>query len=160
MLSIIAAQSRNHVIGRDGDLPWHLPADLRHFRQLTSGHTVIMGRKTFDSIVSRLGHPLPGRRNVVLTRDRMFHYPGVDTVHDIDALDQYNDAFVIGGEQVYRVLFDRAIRLYITEVAADVMGDTYFPTINPHDWREISRETHAADATHEYDYAFVEYERV
>lgn len=160
MISIVVSASDNHVIGSDGELPWYLPADLRHFRRITMGHTVVMGRKTFDSIMARLGHPLPDRRNVVVTRDPAFAYDGVTVIHDVRSLSEIaGDVFVIGGGEIYRQTIDQTDTLYVTEVHASIQGDVTFPAIDPHVWREISRETHTRDDKNQYDYDFVTYER-
>jgi dihydrofolate reductase len=130
LIAIVAALSRNRVIGRDGDLPWHLPGDLKHFKELTSGGTVVMGRKTYESLPERF-RPLPNRRNVVLTRNG-FDAPGADVRHSLDeALEQ--DCFVIGGGSLYAQALPLADRLHLTEVEADVPGDTFFPATP--DWR-------------------------
>lgn len=157
-LQIIAAVARDGIIGSNNDLPWYLPADLRHFKEVTMGHTVVMGRKTFESILQRLGKPLPDRKNVVITRDRLFSYPGVTIIHDVADISKLGDCFVIGGAEIYRQTIDMADRLYITEVHADIEGDTFFPDINS-SWKEISREQHQADDKNQYDYDFVVYER-
>lgn len=160
MISLIAAKAQNGVIGSKNDLPWYLPADLRRFKELTTGHTVVMGRKTFESIVARLGHPLPNRQNVVVTRDSSFAYDGVQVVHDTDAIRQLDDVFVIGGGELYAATVDFADRLLVTEIHADIPGDVYFPTIDPKKWREVSRETYERDDKNQYDFDFVELERV
>lgn len=129
MVNIIAAVSNNGVIGIDNKLPWHLPADLKHFKELTTGHTVVMGRKTFESI----GKPLPSRTNIVLTRDRSFKHDGVLVTHDFNTI--YNlkkEVFVIGGKDIYELFINEADKLYITRVHANVHGDTYFPYIPKH----------------------------
>ena len=160
MLNYVVAKSENGVIGANGDLPWHLPADLKHFRDLTLGHTVVMGRKTFESIVARLGTPLPGRTNVVVTRNHKFAYPGVEVVYDTDeVLALEGDIYNIGGAELYRALFDRAQRLYVTQVHCSISGDAYFPSIDPERWRETDREEHDRDEKHLYGYDFVTYER-
>ena len=160
MLSIVVAVSRNHVIGADNALPWYLPADLRHFKQLTLGHTVVMGRRTFESILVKLGHPLPDRHSVVVTRDINYRYDKVQIVHDVYSLTELaDDIFVIGGAQIYRQTMAMADRIYVTEIHADIQGDTVFPEIGP-EWREVSREKHSADDKNPYDYDFVVYERV
>lgn len=163
MISHVVAMARNRVIGRTNDLPWYLPADLRHFKQLTLHHTVLMGRKTFDSIFGRLGKPLPERRSIVVSRS-VNDLPGVEVVSDIEHvlahLDPSEEVFVIGGASIYERTLDSADRLYITEIAADANGDTYYPDFNAAGrWREVSRETHVKDERNPYDYSFVLYER-
>ncbi len=160
MISLIVAKSDNDVIGSHDGLPWYLPADLRHFKQLTTGHTVVMGRKTFDSIISRLGHPLPERRSIVVTRDVEFAYDDVEVIHDVASIRKLADrVFVIGGGEIYRQTIDHADVLYVTEVHADIDGDVTFPTIDAQVWRETSREPHVRDDKNQYDYDFVTYER-
>ncbi len=160
MISLIVAKSDNDVIGSHDGLPWYLSADLRHFKQLTTGHTVVMGRKTFDSIISRLGHPLPERRSIVVTRDVEFAYDDVEVIHDVASISKLADrVFVIGGGEIYRQTIDHADVLYVTEVHADIDGDVTFPTIDAQVWRETSREPHVRDDKNQYDYDFVTYER-
>ncbi len=160
MIAIVVAVAEGNVIGSKNDLPWYLPADLQHFKEITTGHTVVMGRTTFESIVERLGKPLPNRRNIVLTRDLHFVYDDVEVCHDtadIPRLDR--DVYVIGGAQIYAATLERADRLYVTEVKARIQGDAYFPAIDTDAWREVSREPHMADAKNQYNYDFVVYER-
>ena len=164
-LAIIVAAARNGVIGRNNALPWHLPEDLQYFRRVTMGKPVIMGRKTFESI----GRPLPGRSNVVISRDPQFCADGVSVVDSLDAAlalasdialtDGVDELVVIGGEQIYREALPRARRLYLTEVHADVEGDAVLPSMRREEWREVSRERHGASETNPYDYSFVVLER-
>jgi len=141
VIAMIAALSRNRVIGRDGDLPWHLPADLKHFKATTLGKPVIMGRKTFDSI----GKALPGRRNIVISQSRTAWPDGVIGVPSLDqAVAEAGAAdpaeiMIIGGGSVYRAALERASRLYLTEVDVEIDGDTLFPEVPDGAWREISR---------------------
>lgn len=158
MISLIVAKANNNVIGSKNDLPWYLPADLRHFKDITTGHTVLMGRTTFNSILSRLGKPLPNRENVVITRDEDFTYHEVTVIHSIDDIKTLGDVFVIGGAEIYRQTINIADRLYVTEVHADIDGDTYFPALSV-SWKEVSRESHTADDKNPHDYDFVIYER-
>ena len=157
MLSFVVAKSSNNVIGDDNSLPWYLPADLKHFKQITTGQNVVMGRKTFDSIIRSLGKPLPNRKNIVLTRQASFSYPGVDVIHTLD--DVPSDAMVIGGGELYRQLIDKAGTLYVTEVHAVINGSVTFPDINLDKWREKSRESHTSDERNQYDFDFVTYVR-
>ncbi|HQV90896.1 MAG TPA: dihydrofolate reductase [Phycicoccus sp.] len=151
-VTLIAALGRNRIIGRDGTMPWHLPEDLKHFKALTMGHPMVMGRKTFDSI----GRPLPGRRSIVITRDREWRVPGVEVAHSFDeALDLAGPAdrvFVIGGGEVYAVALPFADHLELTEVDAEPEGDTWFPEWDPAQWREVARDQRDG-------YAFVSLER-
>jgi dihydrofolate reductase len=141
-LVLVYARAANGVIGRDGTLPWHLPADLRHFKALTSGKPMIMGRKTFESFPA----PLPGRRHIVLTRDRAWHAAGAEVAHTPDqALDLAGDTdvSVIGGAEVFAVFDQRASRIELTEIHAEFAGDTVMPPPGPA-WREVGREEHPA----------------
>lgn len=161
MIAFIVARAENDVIGSRNDLPWYLPDDLKRFKELTTGHTVVMGRKTFDSIVSRLGHPLPNRENIVVTRQEDFQYDGVTTLHDVDEIAKLSgDVYVIGGAELYRATFHMADTLYITEVLAEISGDTYFPVVKPSEWREVAREHHDKDERHFAAFDFVQYERI
>ncbi len=158
-LSIIAAVAENGVIGHGGRLPWHLPADLARFKALTTGHAIIMGRRTFESI----GRALPGRRSVVLTGDPGYRPAGVTVAHSLaEAMDGCageSEAFVIGGASVYGEALPLAERVYITEVGAEVEGDTFFPDTGLAGWRLVEESEHAADATNAYRMRFLVYER-
>jgi dihydrofolate reductase len=159
-VSILAAVAANGVIGRDNDLPWHLPADLRRFKETTVGHTIVMGRKTYDSI----GRPLPKRRSIVVTRNRQLQIDGVDVVHSIEeALDLAAGegvVFIIGGATIYHAAMTLADELAITHVHAEVDGDTGFPRIDSDTWVEVDREDHPADDRNEHAYSFVTYRRM
>jgi dihydrofolate reductase len=159
MISIIAAMAENRVIGRENSLPWHLPNDLKHFKRLTSGHAIIMGRKNYESI----GRPLPERTNIVVTRTPHYPAPGCTVVHSIDdaliAAGNDPEVFIIGGAELYAQTLGRARRLYLTEIHAHVPGDTYFPAFDLNTWHEQSRAKHEADATHPFAYSFVTLER-
>lgn len=165
IVSLIVSKAKDNVIGvlKENDQPWYLPADLRRFKELTIGKTIIMGRKTYESIVShRGGKPLPDRTQIVLTRDPDFTAPGVFVVRTMDeALRTIEDdeAFVIGGASVYAQAMPLADRLYITEVDATVAGDVFFPMIEASEWREVFREQHDKDEKNHYNYSFVTYER-
>ena len=139
-ISMIVARSRNHVIGRDNQMPWKISADLQFFKRVTMGHPVIMGRKTWESI----GRPLPGRRNIVVSRNVDLQLAGAEVVHSLDAalntLSEFPRVFVIGGEQLFKQAFDKADRLYITEIDLDIDGgDTFFEVPNLSDWQEVER---------------------
>ncbi len=159
LISIIAAMAENRVIGRNNALPWHLPEDLKRFKRLTLGHAVIMGRRNYESIA----RPLPGRRNIVVTRHPDYAAPGCVVVHSLDealsAAGDDEEIFVIGGAELYAQFLPRAARLYLTLVHAEVDGDTLFPAFDWNEWRETARERHAADARHAYAYSFVVLER-
>jgi dihydrofolate reductase len=161
-LTLIVARARNGVIGRDNQLPWRLPEDLAFFKRTTMGAPIVMGRKTHESI----GRVLPGRRNIVVTRDAKKRFPGCDTVTSLDAAlalaaqDQAPEAFLIGGAQLYVEGIEKAQKLIVTEIAADFEGDATFPAPDPRHWRERSRDTHRANPPNEFDFAFVTYERI
>ncbi|MES2884289.1 MAG: dihydrofolate reductase [Pseudomonadota bacterium] len=158
-LNLIVAHDENHLIGRDGDLPWRLPNDLKHFKALTLGQTVLMGRKTWESLPRR---PLPGRDNRVLTRSADYAAEGAAVFTDLAvalAAPAQGELFVIGGAALYRLCLPLATRLYITEVQTSGDGDTHFPPYSRADYREIARERHPADATHAVAYSFVTLER-
>ena len=158
-VSLIAAMAENRVIGVNNTLPWRLPADLRHFRQLTTGHHVIMGRRNYESI----GKPLPDRTNIVVTRNTEYRAPGCEIKHSlVDALQDIQDdteVFVIGGAEIYRQAMSDADRIYLTLVHANISGDTFFPEFDTREWNEISRTRHKADEKNPHAYSFVTYDR-
>ena len=158
-VSLVVAASTNNVIGRDRGLPWHLPDDLRHFKRLTVGKPVVMGRRTYESI----GRPLPDRQNIVMTRDADYVAEGCDVVTSVDeALDTARGAeevMVIGGGQVYRDFLPRADRIYLTRVQADVEGDTFFFDIDQTRWQSVSSKHHDADAKHAYAFDLMVFDR-
>ncbi len=158
-LSLVVAASSNNVIGSDGGLPWHLPDDLRHFKRLTTGKPVIMGRRTFESI----GRPLPDRRNIVMTRQTDYAAHGCEVVSSVsEALELVHgvdEVMIIGGGQVYRDFLPHADRIYLTRVQADVGGDTYFPGIDENGWHRVMSEHHAADERHAYAFDLMVFER-
>lgn len=159
IVSLIAAVSDNGVIGRDGGLPWRLPADLRFFKLTTLGHTVIMGRKTWDEI----GKPLPNRRNVVVTRNDARTFPGATRAPDLAAAlalaAAEDEVFVIGGGELYRQALPLADRLYLTHVHAEIEGDTRFPEWDPPEWSVAWEERHEADERHPYAFTIRRYDR-
>lgn len=151
MIALIAAISKNGIIGKENALPWYLPEDLKHFKMLTTGKIVLMGRKTFESILKRLGKPLPNRTNVIITRqglalnDPRLSLGDVKIYSSIDeALTHHagEEIMVAGGGEIFRQTIARADKLYITEVDQTVKGDVYFPRIDPRIWKETERETH------------------
>ena len=164
-LAAIVAAAENGVIGRNNALPWHLPGDLQYFKRVTMGKPIIMGRKTFESI----GKPLPGRSNIVITRDAQFQADGVRAVNslaaalrvaeDIALIDGVDEVVVIGGAEIYRESLSQASRLYLTQVHARVEGDAYMPEVEWSDWRETAREHFPAQGANPYDYSFVVFER-
>ena len=161
IISAIVATAKNNVIGRNNEIPWHLPADLQYFKKTTLGHHIIMGRKSFESI----GRPLPKRTNIVITRDPFFVASGCVVVHSLQEalyLAEANgeeEAFVIGGGEIYNMAMPLLDKIYLTEVDVKMAGDVFFPEINPGEWLETKREPHKADEKNRYDYAFVVMER-
>ena len=157
---LIAALAANRVIGNLNALPWRLPADLKRFKALTMGHPVLMGRKTHESI----GRPLPGRRNLVITRNRDFEAPGCEVVHSLEeaiaACRAADEIFVIGGAELYREALARADCLEFTEIHAEFEGDATFPEFPMVQWRETTREVHREQADIAFGYDFVRYERI
>ena len=161
MLSIIVAKAKNNVIGKDNSLIWHLPEDLKRFKQITTGHTIIMGRKTFES----LGRVLPNRHHVVLCNDMEMDIndENVEVLKDISMLDKYiaeeKENFVIGGATMYKLLMPYCTKMYITEIDKDFEGDVSFPEIDKNIWKEISREKGPEDGVNDFDYDYVTYEK-
>ncbi|MFP4639515.1 MAG: type 3 dihydrofolate reductase [Guyparkeria sp.] len=163
-VSLIAAMARNQVIGRNNQLPWRLPADLKHFKQVTMGKPLIMGRRTFESI----GRPLPGRTNIVLTRDESFSADGVTIVYTInDALseaeahlDESKEVMVMGGADIYYQFLPRADRMYLTLVELEVAGDAHFPAYVPDEWELVEASRFEADEKNPYNYQFLTFDRV
>lgn len=160
-LSVVVAVARDNAIGRNGDLLCHLPADLRHFKNLTSGHTVVMGRRTFDSLPKGA---LPNRRNIVITRNPAFSAPGTETAASIEVLPGMiapdETVFVIGGEQIYRQLLPLATELCLTRIEASFPdADTFFPVFDENEWEETWREAHEPDEKNAYPYTFLIYRR-
>lgn len=157
----MAAKASNNIIGKDNTLVWHLPADLKFFKQTTKGHTLIMGRKTFES----LANPLPHRDSWIVTRNKKYQCTGATVFHSLaSALRTAEEKgletiFLLGGGEIYKQSMDIADRMIITEVHHEFEGDTYFPPIDPAIWKEVSREEHKADEKNKYDFAFVQYER-
>ena len=161
MVSLIVAISSNGVIGRDGDLPWHLPADLRHFKKTTMGHHLIIGRATWDEV----GKPLPGRIMVVVTRNRSFNVDGVLVAHSVEEalslVRNDDEPFIGGGAEIYRQALEAGMvdRLYITRVHTEVEGDTFFPSIDLGKWLLADQVDHPADEKNEHPYTFECYDR-
>ena len=156
MIALVVAMAENRVIGKENKLIWHLPADLKFFKNLTTGHPIIMGRKTFKSI----GKPLPNRTNIVITRQADFTAEGCLVAHSLTealmlAQQLDSDIFVIGGAEIYKQAMFLADTIYLTEVHHTFEGDTFFPEIDSILWQETSREEHKADEKNPYDYAFV-----
>lgn len=161
MLSIIVAVAKNNVIGKDNKLIWHLPEDLKRFKRLTTGHTIIMGRKTFES----LGRVLPNRKHVVLCNDAELSIEdeNVKVLDDISKLDKYetseDENFIIGGASIYKLLLPKANKLYITKINQEFEGDVFFPEIDENEWQVVEREKGVKDEKNPYDYEYVTYVR-
>lgn len=164
MFSIIVAMDRNALIGKNGNLPWHLPEDLKYVRNVTMGHTIVMGRKNFESI----GRPLPGRTNVVLTRNRSFSAGGYHVVHSVqdvfDLCRKDEEVFIFGGADIYKLFFPYVKRMYVTRVfhefnVSPADNPVYFPPYDESEWKEISADYRQKDANNPYDFAFHVYER-
>jgi dihydrofolate reductase len=164
IISLIAALSENFIIGKNNDLPWHLPDDMKFFMQTSKGHHCIMGRKNYDSIPDKF-RPLPNRTNIVVTRQKGFKAPGCIVVNSIDkALEIARsngevEAFIIGGAEIYRQGMEVTQRMYLTEIKATIEGDTHFPEFKKEDWKEVKRNHHPADDKHQYAFDFVVYQR-
>jgi len=159
VISIISAMAPNRVIGRNNKLPWHLPADLQHFKQITMGKPMIMGRKTWESLPGLL----PGRPHIVLTRDAGYTAEGAKVAHSLEQALHFADAstevMIVGGANLYTQALSIAQRLYLTEIDVDVDGDTWFPEFDRKQWREIDREEHGADERNTSDYRFITLEK-
>lgn len=162
MISIIAGIGRNNEIGKSNTLLWHLPADLMYFKKITSGKTIIMGRKTFESI----GRPLPNRQNIVITRDTSFTKEGIAVAHSLTQAISLSgnspegEIFIIGGAEIYKQAIDLADKLYITHInAEDKDADAFFPVIDKNIWHEVSRTENKADDKNPFDYSFVIYKK-
>lgn len=161
MLSIIVAVAKNNVIGKDNKLIWHLPEDLKRFKRLTTGHTIIMGRKTFES----LGRVLPNRKHIVLCNDAEMNIDdeNVEVIDSIDKIEKYENSeeenFVIGGASIYKLLLPKASKLYITKINQEFDGDVYFPEIDENEWKIVEREQGIKEEKNPYDYEYITYVR-
>lgn len=159
LLSLIAAMDKNRVIGTNGRLPWHLPADMKHFRTTTQHKPIIMGRKTLESI----GRPLPKRHNIILTRNPSYTFAGCTIVHSLEeaiaAAGDAEETIIGGGSQIYTLFLPLAHRLYLTFVDTEIEGDVYFPTWAADKWQETKRQLHAADDRHAYSFSIVQLDR-
>ncbi|WP_214070194.1 dihydrofolate reductase [Mucilaginibacter sp. dw_454] len=157
-VSIVVAISENHAIGKDNQLLWHLPKDLKHFKEITSGGTVIMGRKTYDSV----GRPLPNRRNIIVTRQQI-EIEGCEVVNSLqaalDLCQGTEEVFIVGGAEIYKQAMLLTDRIYLTIVHANIEGDTYFPEINADIWKETERADHEADEKNALPFSFITLER-
>lgn len=159
MLTLIAAAGENNELGKNNDLVWHLPDDFKRFKKITSGHHIIMGRKTFDSFPQ----PLPNRTHVVITRQENFKKPGIIVVHSLErAIELTKDdpqPFVIGGGEIYKMAIDVADKIELTRVHGEFEADTFFPEIDESQWKLISEEYHEKDEKHKYAFTYLTYER-
>jgi len=159
--SIIVAESINHVIGNQGKLPWHMPADMKHFRNITMGHHVIMGRKTFESIP----HGLPGRKLIVLSQQANYHAENTTVVPNFESAFQIaqqahaTEVFIAGGAAIYQEALGWADKIYLTRIEAEIAGDAFFPALNERDWIKVSSMYHPPDIHHAYGYDFIELKR-
>lgn len=161
MISIIVAKAKNGVIGKEGVLPWDIPLDLKHFAQITKGHTVVMGRKTYESIIQRLGHALPNRKNIVITSQTAFSASDCTVMHSVEgAIKQFSgggeEVFVIGGSEIYKQFLPVTGKLYITEISLECAGDAFFPDYTASDWELVSTELHHKFDGNPCDFAFLE----
>jgi dihydrofolate reductase len=160
MISMIVAMADNRAIGKDNELLWHLPKDFQHFKSVTMGKPIIMGRKTFESI----GKPLPGRKNIVITRNNDFAAEGVVVVHSIDAALQeskeFDDVMIIGGASFYQQMLPKVSTLYVTVVHGQFEADAFFPELKSKDWEIIENIKHEADEKHAYPFSFITYRRI
>lgn len=162
MLSIVVAKAKNNIIGRENKLVWKLPADLQHFKELTTGHTIIMGRKTFES----LGRVLPNRKHIVFSQNPDFKVndENVQVVHSMLEIQQYiedeKENFVIGGAMIYNLLMSYVTKMYVTEIEEEFEGDAFFPRINTEIWQETSREKGPKNEANNLDYDYVTYEKI
>lgn len=158
-ISLIAAMDNSGLIGANNDIPWYIPHDLKRFKRITSGHTVIMGRQTFES----LSKPLPKRRNIVITSDRQYQKPGIEVVHSIeDAIriaDKKQENFVVGGSAIYEQFLPFANKLYLTFIKAVFEGDTYFPKVDFSNWKLVEEEAHQTDDDPPLHFIYKTYER-
>ncbi len=162
IISAIVAASRNWVIGKDNDIPWYIPNDLRYFRRMTLGHHIVLGRKNYESI----GKPLPKRTNLIVTRDTAYEAPGCHVVHSIDAAIDFarknkeEELIICGGGEIYKQTMPLLDKIYFTEIEAVIEGDVFFPEIDTSIWKLSSIERNQSDDRHEYGYNFMVYDRI
>ena len=162
MLSIIVAKAKNNIIGKDNSLIWHLPEDLKRFKALTEGHTIIMGRKTFQS----LGRVLPNRKHIIFSQNPDFkvEHENVEVVHSLLQIQEYieseHEAFVIGGAMIYNLLMPYVTKMYITQINQEFEGDAFFPKVDEEKWKEIDRKKGTQDENNNLDYEYITYEKI
>lgn len=160
MITLVVAKNEKNVIGDDNQLIWHLPSDLKHFKEITTGHPILMGRKTFDSI----GKPLPNRLNIVITRNRTWQADGVEVAHSLEeavetGLKAAPNIFIIGGGKIFEESMEIADAIELTEIYNQLDGDALFPEINTEIWEEVSRQDYKKDEKNQFDYSFIRYEK-
>ena len=159
-ISIIAALDKNNAIGYKNKLLCYLPADLKHFKQLTSGHTIVMGRKTFESLPNGA---LPNRKNIILTKNKNFHCSGCEIIHSPDEIfkmeHENNEVFIIGGAQIYKLFIKKADKLYLTQIHHEFKADTYFPEFDINKWKIIEKTDFEPDEKNKFNYSFITYQR-
>lgn len=159
-ITLIVAAAENNAIGKNNQMPWHLPNDFKYFKGTTRGHSIIMGRKTFESI----GRPLPERRNIVLTRDQNYINPDIDVANSVGEVLTYcrdeREIFIIGGANVYSQFLPLAQKVHLTRVHTNIDGDAFFPELPPHDWQLVSQDKHGEDEKHPFDYTFEIWEKI
>lgn len=157
MVSLIVAHANQNVIGFKGDMPWHLPNDLKHVKALTENKTIVMGRKTFES----LGRPLPNRKNVILTRDMEYQADGAEIIHDINDVAQLKgEIFIFGGSNIYQATMHLVDEMHITRIYETFAGDTFFPEYNPDDWTVADITEGTVDGKNRYPHSFIHFKRV
>lgn len=163
-ISMIAAMGQNRVIGKDNDIPWHLPDDFQYFKKMTEEHYVLMGRKNYESLPPKF-KPLPNRPNVVITRNKNYDAPGTTVVNSLEAAlevaksNNEPEVFIIGGGEIYKLGLEYADTIYLTEINGEFEGDTIFPHFDQKEWAEVSREHHGTDERHLFSFDFVIYEK-
>jgi dihydrofolate reductase len=159
IISLVAAASDNNVIGKNNALPWRMPADMKFFKNLTMGHTVVMGRKTYES----MGKPLPGRKNIIITRNKDFRAEGCTVVASfgeiMELCKEEGEIFIVGGSEIYRLILNKADKIYLTRIHGIFDGDAYFIDIHDNEWEETKKTDCPADEKNPYPYAFIEYSR-
>ncbi|MBM7602098.1 dihydrofolate reductase [Metabacillus crassostreae] len=161
MISLIVAMDENRLIGKDNQLPWHLPQDLAYFKRMTMNHKIVMGRKTYESI----GRPLPGRENIILTRDHSYKMDGCKVLHSIEEILELSkntdeNIFVIGGAEIFKEILPYSDRLYMTHIHHNFEGDTFFPQLKETDWETLSVEAGIKDIKNPYEFDFVIYQKI
>ncbi|RKD68843.1 dihydrofolate reductase [Sinobaca qinghaiensis] len=159
MISFVAAMDKNRLIGKDNQLPWHLPADLKHFKKVTSGGTIVMGRKTFESI----GKPLPNRRNIIVTKNKTFQADGCEVIYSLEEVQELGkkeeEFFVIGGAEIFNACLPYADKMYLTHIDESFEGDTFFPEWNTAAWEKLEEEQGAVDDKNKHPHRFITWQK-